>query len=61
MISILDLVLRLLNIALEAAHANEVSIEVVTGIQNAIAELEKVRGTPVTFGQLENLRIKSTW
>ncbi len=61
MISIIELVLSLLKVALDAAQINGVASEIVVAIQNAILELEKVRGTPVTYGQLESLRIKPTW
>ena len=61
MINIIDLILNLLQIALNAANVNGLASEIVTGIQAAIAELEKVRGTTVTYGQLEALRIKPTW
>lgn len=61
MISIIELILSLLKIALDAANVNGLAAEVVVAIQNAILELEKVRGTPVTYGQLEALRIRPTW
>lgn len=61
MISIIELVLSLLGTALSAAKANSVAQDVVEGIQAAIAALEKVRGTPVTYQQLESLRVKPEW
>jgi hypothetical protein len=61
LISVIELVLSLLTIALNAANVNGLAPEIVTAISNAIAELEKVRGTPVSYGQLESLRIKPTW
>lgn len=33
----------------------------ITGIEGAIANLEAVQGTPVTFAQLESLRIQPKW
>ncbi len=61
MISIIELVLSLLGMALTSAKANSVAIEIVAGIEEAIKALEKVQGTPVTYGQLEGLRIKPQW
>jgi siroheme synthase len=61
MISIIELVLSLLGAALAAAKQNGVTQEVVAGIEAAIANLQKVQGTPVTYDQLESLRVKPTW
>jgi hypothetical protein len=61
MISIISLVLSLLQTALDAATSNKVADEVIAGIQAAIAALQKVQGSDVTYQQLEDLRIKPTW
>jgi hypothetical protein len=61
LISIIDLVLSLLGTALTAAKANNVALDVVQGIEAAVAALQKVQGTPVTYGQLEGLRVKPQW
>ena len=61
MISIIELVLSLLGTALEAAKVNGVATEVVAGISAAIAELQKVQGTPVTYEQLQSLRVTPKW
>lgn len=61
MISIIELVLGLLGTALAAAKVQGLPGEVVTGLQAAIASLQKVQGSPVTFSQLEELRIKPKW
>lgn len=61
MISIITLVLGLLGSALSAAKQNGVAQEVIAGIEAAIAELTKVQGTPVTFNQLESLRVEPKW
>lgn len=61
MISVIDLVLSLLKIAVDEATQNKVADEVIAGIQSAIDALEKVQGTPVTFEQLESLRITPKW
>jgi hypothetical protein len=60
-INIIDLVLSLLATALSAAKVSDVAIEIVTGIEAAIQELEKVRGSDVTYQQLEGLRVKPQW
>lgn len=61
MISIIELVLSLLGTALEAAKVNGIASDIVAGIAAAIAELEKVRGTAVTYQQLESLRVTPKW
>lgn len=61
MISIISLVLNLLGVALAAAKQNGLASEIVTGIEAAIAELLKVQGTPVTYAQLESLRVEPKW
>lgn len=61
MISIIELVLSLLGTALQAAKVNGIASDVISGIAAAIAELEKVRGTPVTYQQLEGLRVTPKW
>lgn len=61
MISIIALALNLLKIALDAATQNKLADEVITGIQAAIDALVKVQGSPVTYEQLESLRVKPTF
>ena len=61
MINILDLVLSLLRVALDSANTNKLATEIVAGIAAAIKELEAVRGSDVTYQQLESLRVKPTW
>lgn len=61
MINIIELVLSLLGPVLAAAKVNGVAADIVAGIAAAIAELEKVRGTPVTYQQLEGLRVSPKW
>jgi len=60
-ISIIALALNLLKIALDAATQNKLADEVITGIQAAIDALVKVQGSPVTYEQLESLRVKPTF
>jgi hypothetical protein len=61
MISIIALVINLLGSVLTAAKQNGLAAEVVADLEAAVASLEKVQGTPVTFDQLESLRVKPTW
>ena len=61
MISVIELVLSLLQQLLPSMTKNQVPAEVVAGVQAAIAALEKVQGTDVTYSQLESLRVKPTW
>lgn len=61
MISIISLVLALLRTTLEAAKVGGAAPEVIAAIQSAIDSLEKVRGTDVTFQQLESLRVEPKW
>lgn len=61
MISVISLVLTLLYSTLEAAKIGGAAVEVIAAIQAAIASLEKVRGTDVTFAQLEGLRVEPKW
>lgn len=61
MINIIDLVLVLLGNQLAAAKANGLAQEIVADIEAAIASLTKVQGTPVTFNQLESLRVEPKW
>jgi hypothetical protein len=60
-INVIDLVLSLLKVVLDSANTNNLAAEIVAGIEAAIAELQKVRGTDVTFAQLESLRVQPKW
>jgi hypothetical protein len=51
----------LLQSVLAAAGVNPKYSKLIAGVQAAIAELEKVKGTDVTFNQLEGLRVTPTW
>jgi len=61
MINVIALVLSLLGTVLEQAKVSEVATEVIAGIEAAIAALQKVQGTDVTYTQLESLRVKPQW
>lgn len=61
MIPIIDLVLSLLKVVLVQTGVDPKYTQLADGIQAAIVELEKVKGTEVTFNQLEGLRVVPTW
>lgn len=59
--TLLSLVLALLQSVLEAAKVGGVAPEVIANIEAAVANLLAVQGTPVTYGQLEGLRVTTKW
>ena len=61
MISAIELALSLLSMVLAAAKKGGVATDVIADIEAAIEAVQKVRGTPVTFGQLEGLRVTPKW
>lgn len=34
---------------------------IIAGLESAIAKLQEVQGTPVTYAQLESLRVEPKW
>lgn len=61
MISVIELVLSLLSTLLPTLTDNKVAPEVIALVEAAIANLKAVQGTPVTYSQLEGLRVKPTF
>ena len=59
--SLISLVLTLLQSILASAKIGGVAPEVIAGIEAAVANLLAVQGTPVTFAQLEGLRVTTKW
>jgi hypothetical protein len=59
--TLISLVLTLLESVLAAAKIGGVAPEVVANIEAAVASLLAVQGTPVTFAQLEGLRVTTKW
>jgi hypothetical protein len=59
--ALISLVLALLQSILSAAKVGGVAPEVITLIEGAVANLLQVQGTPVTFKQLEGLRVTTEW
>lgn len=59
--TLINLVLLLLSSILESAKVGGMAPELIANVEAAIASLTKVIGTPVTYQQLEGLRVKTTW
>jgi hypothetical protein len=62
--SIITLVLGLLQLVLnnlKSSTANSALDAAIAGIESAIEELTVVQGTPVTFQQLQSLRVEPKW
>jgi hypothetical protein len=59
--TLISLVLTLLQSVLSAAKVGSIAPEVIANIEAAVANLLAVQGTPVTFAQLENLRVTTKW
>lgn len=59
--TLISLVLTLLQSVLASAKVGGVAPDVLANIEASIASLLKVKGTPVTFGQLEDLRVTTKW
>jgi hypothetical protein len=57
----IQLALALLQVSLTAAKVNGLPVQVVTDLEAAIAKLSSVQGTPVTWQQLNDLRVTPTW
>lgn len=61
MIGVIALALNLLGALLASAKQTGVPAEIVTDLESAVASLQKVASTPVTFQQLEGLRTTPKW
>jgi len=59
--TLISLVLTLLQSVLAAAKVGGVAPDVIANIEAAVKNLLAVQGTPVTFEQLEELRVKTEW
>lgn len=59
--TLISLVLSLLQSVLAAAKVGGVAPEVIANIEAAVKNLLAVQGTPVTFEQLEELRVTTEW
>ena len=61
MISGIALALELAQQVLAEAKVGGLAAEIIADLEAAVAALLKVQNTPVTFAQLQNLRIKAQW
>ena len=63
MLNVIDLVLSLLSSLLTTVKGSAAAdaSEIAQGIEAAIASLQAVQGSPVTYAQLESLRTKPTF
>lgn len=59
--TLIALAVALLQSVLSAAQVGGVPADIVALIESAIQNLLKVQGTPVTYSQLEGLRVKTEW
>jgi hypothetical protein len=59
--TLISLVLALLQSVLAAAKVGGVAPDVIANIEAAVKNLLAVQGTPVTFEQLEGLRVTTEW
>lgn len=59
--TLISLVVTLLQSVLAAAQVGGVAPEVIANIEAALKSLLAVQGTPVTFEQLEALRVSTKW
>ena len=59
--TLISLVLSLLQSILASAKVGGVAPDVIANIEGAVSSLLAVQGTPVTFAQLEGLRVTTKW
>ncbi len=59
--SLISLVLTLLQSILASAKVGGMAPNIIANIEAAVASLLAVQGTPVTFAQLEGLRVTTKW
>jgi hypothetical protein len=59
--TLIALVLTLLQSVLASAKVGGVPVEIIALIEAAVNNLLTVQGKPVTYSQLEDLRVKTEW
>jgi len=59
--TLISLVLSLLQSILASAKIGGAAPDVIANIEGAVTSLLAVQGTPVTFAQLEGLRVTTKW
>jgi hypothetical protein len=61
MLSAIELAISLLQGILSSAQVQGLAPEIIADVEAALAKLTAVHNTPVTFQQLESLRVKPQW
>jgi len=59
--TLISLVLTLLQSILASAKVSGLAPDIIANIEAAVASLLAVQGTPVTYAQLEGLRVTTKW
>lgn len=59
--TLISLVLALLQSVLASAKVGGLAPDLIANIEAAVTNLMAVQGTPVTFEQLEGLRVTTKW
>ena len=59
--TLISMMVTLLQSILAAAKVGGVAPQIIGNIEAAVASLLAVQGTPVTFAQLEGLRVTTKW
>jgi len=59
--TLISMIVTLLQSILAAAKVGGLAPQVIANIEAAVASLLAVQGTPVTFAQLEGLRVETKW
>ena len=59
--TLISMIVTLLQSILAAAKVGGVAPQIIASIETAVASLLAVQGTPVTFAQLEGLRVTTKW
>ncbi len=59
--TLISLVLSLLQSVLTTAKVEGAAADVVANLEGAVRHLLAVQGTPVTYAQLEELRVTTKW
>ena len=59
--TLIGLVVTLLQSILASAQVGGMAPEIIAEIEAAVAKLLAVQGTPVTYAQLEGLRVTTKW
>ena len=59
--TLISLVLSLLQSILTSAKVGGATADVIANLEGAVTSLLAVQGTPVTFAQLEGLRVTTKW